>query len=168
MGNRIGRPSLYTEELAEEILERIAAGESVTSICRDEHMPDRSTVFEWADPECPTTEVPADFSDRYKRARRNQAFGWLDESIDIVDDATNDYVEKKSRNGGSYMAFDAEHVQRSKLRIEHRKYLVERCLGQQQPPEQTITHNHRFVDAPPEETREQWEARRLKEIEEGQ
>jgi len=160
----IGRPSKYTDQLATEILERIAAGESVTRICRDEHMPDRATVFRWADPSYPAEEVPASFCDAYKRARRVQAHGWLDESIDIVDDSRNDWVEKETRTGGSYIAFDHEHVQRSKLRIEHRKYLVERCLGQQ--PEVTISHHVKFVDAPPEETREQWEARRLKELQE--
>ena len=34
-----GRPSVYSEEVAVELFSRMAGGESVRSICRDEHMP---------------------------------------------------------------------------------------------------------------------------------
>lgn len=66
-----GRPSSFTDELADEILERIACGETVRSICRDESMPDRSSVMRWA--------VRDDrFRERYARARELQADAWLD------------------------------------------------------------------------------------------
>lgn len=45
--NPVGRPSLYTQELAEEICERIAAGELLLHICKDAHMPVRRTVYNW-------------------------------------------------------------------------------------------------------------------------
>ena len=44
-----GRPSSYTEEIAAEICLRLSEGESLRAICRDEHMPDRTTVFNWED-----------------------------------------------------------------------------------------------------------------------
>lgn len=43
-----GRPTIYTEELAYKILNRIREGESVRSIARDESMPAQSTIFDWA------------------------------------------------------------------------------------------------------------------------
>jgi hypothetical protein len=62
----MGRPSIYSEEVVAEILRRISAGESLVSVCRDDHMPHRDTVYDWLDQN-------ADFSDRYARARARQA-----------------------------------------------------------------------------------------------
>ena len=42
-----GRPSTFTEEAADEIVTRMAQGESLRSICRDDHMPPLSTVIGW-------------------------------------------------------------------------------------------------------------------------
>ena len=42
-----GRPTDYTGALAEEICLRIAEGESLVAICREEAMPGRATVFRW-------------------------------------------------------------------------------------------------------------------------
>jgi hypothetical protein len=42
-----GRPNTYTEEIASELLDRFADGETVEKICMDEHMPKRGTVASW-------------------------------------------------------------------------------------------------------------------------
>lgn len=44
---KIGRPSKYTPELAQEICERLANGEPLRQICRDEHMPAWQKIYEW-------------------------------------------------------------------------------------------------------------------------
>lgn len=43
----MGRASLYTDELADEIVRRMSTGEPLAVICRDEHMPDRTVVYDW-------------------------------------------------------------------------------------------------------------------------
>ena len=43
----MGRPSLYTPELAKEIAERLSNGEPLAQICRDDHMPAVRTVSHW-------------------------------------------------------------------------------------------------------------------------
>src|SRR5271156_342956 len=43
----IGRPSLFTTELGDEICNRIADGESLRAICDEADMPDKATVFRW-------------------------------------------------------------------------------------------------------------------------
>lgn len=43
----MGRHSDYTEELAEEICDRLAEGESLVEICADPEMPHRRTVLRW-------------------------------------------------------------------------------------------------------------------------
>ena len=42
-----GRPTGHTEELAIEICNRLSVGETVRSICKDEHTPSESTVRRW-------------------------------------------------------------------------------------------------------------------------
>lgn len=62
----MGRHSIYTEELAEIILDRLADGESLAQICKDDAMPGLRTVMAWA-------ADNQDFSNRYARAREAQA-----------------------------------------------------------------------------------------------
>lgn len=57
-----GRPSLYTADLAEEILLRLSTGEPLAVICRDAHMPCDDTVRDWG-------KRNEEFSRAYARAR---------------------------------------------------------------------------------------------------
>ena len=62
--NPVGRPSSYTDKLAEQICTRIACGEGLIAICNDENMPHLSTVYRWMDkPE------NKEFRERYARAK---------------------------------------------------------------------------------------------------
>ncbi len=42
-----GRPSIYSDEIAEEYFRRLADGETELDICEDEHMPTRQTFRDW-------------------------------------------------------------------------------------------------------------------------
>jgi hypothetical protein len=75
-----GRPSSFTQEMAEHICERLAEGESLRSICRDDYFPRQSTVFRWL----ATNEG---FREQYVRARETQADAIADEILDIADEA---------------------------------------------------------------------------------
>ncbi|CAM5999261.1 unnamed protein product [Sphagnum balticum] len=43
----IGRPTGYSDELADEICARLAEGRSMNSVCSDEDMPNKSIVYRW-------------------------------------------------------------------------------------------------------------------------
>lgn len=62
----------------------------------------------------------AEFADRYARAREAQADHIFEEILRIADDATNDMID----DGEGGKRLDTEHVQRSKLRIEARKWMA--------------------------------------------
>lgn len=117
-----GRPSDYTEEIADEICERIADGESLRSICLDDHMPNKSTVFRWlADPE------RAVFATKYAYAREAQADSLVDEMTDIADDASNDWMERKDKDGNNIgWQENGEALRRSALRISSRQWIAEK------------------------------------------
>lgn len=117
-----GRPSAYTKKLGDLICERLAAGETLRAICRDPGMPDERAVRAWAmDPSHP-------ISPQYDRARAIGYHSMGDEIVEISDDATNDYVQKRKDNGETFLVFDREHVKRSELRINTRKWILARML----------------------------------------
>jgi len=58
-----GRPSLFTQAIADEICERLANGESLLRICDDDHMPAESTVRLWV------VDDREGFSAQYTRSR---------------------------------------------------------------------------------------------------
>ncbi len=115
--------SIYTEEIAGRICERLSEGESLREICRDEAMPHFNTVYEWCDTKSGAYRVGLDVRIAQARARGFDAIAA--ECLRIADDATNDYMERRrSEEDAPTTAFDAEHVQRSKLRIETRLKLL--------------------------------------------
>ncbi len=73
-----GRPSEYTQEIADVICERIAEGDSLRTICLGDDMPNRATVFRWLG-------KYAEFSDQYARARDAQADAYADDVVYIAD-----------------------------------------------------------------------------------
>jgi hypothetical protein len=112
-----GRPSGYNREIADAICERLIEGESLRSICRDPDMPHASTVCRWLSGNAP-------FREQYARAREAQADTLTDEMLDIADDGRNDWVMRQSSDGSTDVAYDGDHVQRSKLRIDARKWIA--------------------------------------------
>lgn len=80
-----GRPTDYTEALADEICDHIAAGKTLTSWCKQEGRPDMATVFRWLDKH-------GKFRDNYVRSRTLQAETWEDEIVDIADEDTSERV----------------------------------------------------------------------------
>ena len=114
----MGRPSSYTPELVEAIAERLSNGEPLAVICRDEGMPGLRTVYDWM-------EGKADVSARIARAREAGEDMIAAGCLEIADDARNDYMERLNSDGESDgYAYNAEHVQRSKLRIDTRLKLL--------------------------------------------
>ncbi len=110
---KIGRPSRYTADLAADICRRLAEGETLRAICRDPAMPDKATVLRWlGDGE------KADFRDQYARAREMQADALFDEALEIADDASGDWSTDKD---GKKVP-DHENIQRSRLRVDTRKW----------------------------------------------
>lgn len=130
----LGRPTKFNVTLAEEILSRLAEGETLREICRDEHMPARSAVSRWV------RDKP-DFQDQVARAREFGTWSIVDETREIADDGTNDWMKKRGRDGQSVgWVLNGEAVQRSKLRIEQRWREAEALAPKVYGKRQTIEH----------------------------
>jgi hypothetical protein len=87
-------------------------GYSLREVCRDERMPSRDTVRRWL------RDKP-EFQAQYALACQHRADAFADEIIEMADDGSNDWQERQ--HGPSV---NAENIQRSKLRIEARKWLM--------------------------------------------
>lgn len=117
-----GRPTTYTKELGNIICSRIALGEAVKNICADEKMPASSTVYLWL-----LDEDKKEFSESYARARNIQAELMFEEILDIADDGSNDYMTI-TKGEVSYNVEDREVTNRSKLRVDTRKWYLSKVL----------------------------------------
>lgn len=80
-------------------------------------MPGTTFVLEWLN-------ADAAFAAQYARAREALVEHWADEIVSIADDAADDYEKRERENGEAYEAFNADHVNRARLRIDSRKWLM--------------------------------------------
>jgi hypothetical protein len=113
----MSRPSDFTKELADLICAQLAEGVSLRSVCRAEDMPDKSTVFRWL-------RTKPEFRDQYARAKEESADALVEEMLDIADDGANDYTTRDYANGGSEVVVDHDHISRSRLRVDTRKWVA--------------------------------------------
>lgn len=112
---RVGAPSTYSQHIANVICIRIAEGESLRKILRDDGMPVQSTVYEWL------LRHP-EFAENYTRAREEQADTLADEIIDIADESP-EMNEIRDKHGDVVdIKIDSGYVAYQKQRIEARKW----------------------------------------------
>lgn len=112
--------SKYTQEQADLICERLACGESLRSVCRDEAMPAMSTVFKWL-------RENTEFSEQYAKAKEESADALLEDMLDIADNGASqplivDGTPFKDENGNVLMVRDGPSVQHARLRVDVRKW----------------------------------------------
>jgi hypothetical protein len=118
-----GRPTKYTEAVADEICRRLAQNESLREICKSPHLPPESTVRGW------TIDQDHPFSARYVRAREIAFYSMEEEILEIADDATNDFIQRQAEEGAEpKVVVDHDHISRSRLRIEARKWLLSKRM----------------------------------------
>lgn len=95
---KIGRPSKYTPELAAEIAQRISMGEPLRKICRDEHMPHWTVMYDWlAQDEA--------LSLRVARAREAGYEALAEEALEIADERP-EVNEFRDKNTGEVLNID--------------------------------------------------------------
>lgn len=125
----VGRPTIYADDLADRIFTRIAGGESLRLICKEDDMPDRATVFRWL-------AANKQFRDQYTHAREAQADSLFDDILEIADASKGD---RKIVDGVEVV--DHEHIQRSKLRVDARKWMAGKLRPKKYGDKQEIEHS---------------------------
>ncbi len=113
-------PLPRTPDVADLICEQIAAGASLRQIGRQIGC-DAGTITKWY-------AEDAEFAQRYVRAKEAQAELFAEEITEISDDGTNDWIERELESGAIVQVPDHEHIQRSRLRVDSRKWLMAKML----------------------------------------
>ena len=105
---KVGRPTKYNSALASKICMRMAGGESVRRICRDDDMPCFRAVMAWVH-DSSQVAYKEGFPEQYQAAMMSKAHHMFDELLEIADDDTDD-------------------TQRSRLMVDTRKWYLSKCL----------------------------------------
>jgi hypothetical protein len=112
---KVGRPTTFSQHIADVICIRIAEGESLREIVKDEGMPDRSTVYDWL-------LRHSSFADQYARAREEQADTLADEIIAIADEQPEVIAVTNKQGELIEHKLDGAFLQWQKNRIDARKW----------------------------------------------
>lgn len=107
---------MYSQAIADAICERLAEGEPLRQICRDEGMPAWRTVYDWMSSQ-------PDFAARIAHARALGYDAIAEECLEIADDTAQD-TKVAGRDDSEREVANTEWIGRSKLRIETRLKLL--------------------------------------------
>lgn len=135
-----GRPSGYTQEIADKICERIAEGASMRTVCTPDDMPGLATVFRWL-------REHSIFRDQYARATEERTEAMSEEILDIADDGSNDFmvIQKGTQ---SYQIENKEVTNRSRLRVDTRKWLMSKMKPKKYGEKLDMTTNGKDLPTP--------------------
>lgn len=111
-----GRPTIFTQELFDDICEIIANSErGLVSICKDKGL-NASTFYDWVAKE-------VELANKYARAKDLQGEFMAERILTIADDKTGDVLAGEFGEVGN-----SANVSRSKLQVDSRKWLASKLL----------------------------------------
>lgn len=116
----MGRPTDYTKEMASRICELVATHDmGLTRLYQTyPDIPEKTTINRWR------VRHP-EFRIQYAQAKAQQLEFLTEDILEIADDATNDWMEWHGKENDCLgWKFNGEHVQRSRVRIDTRKWLA--------------------------------------------
>lgn len=128
------RPPIYTEALADSILDLMSVGHSIREICTRDGMPTWETVWRWR------WSLP-EFSARYDRARDRRAEIQALRVEELADEKPLTYVDERGIE-----RIDPAWAQVQKLRIDSRKWIASRLVpafGDRVAVAGKVDHDHK-------------------------
>ncbi len=120
-------PAIRSPENAAIICDRIADGFSLRQIARELDCSD-AAIVKWS-------VQDEEFGSQYARAMQARAERMAMEIEEIADEGTNDWMEREG-----ITVPDHEHISRSKLRVDTRKWLMSKMLPKKYGDKTTTEH----------------------------
>jgi len=108
----LGRPTLFTQDLADFICAEIASGSKLKEICEAANMPSDRSVYRWL----ASNDA---FCQQYARAQSDRSHRMAEEVLEIADESGFD---ASIVDGKAVVNNDA--IQRARLRVDTRKWLM--------------------------------------------
>lgn len=126
-----GRPTEYSIALIDDLCERISSSsKSLSTICKEIGI-SRGTVYKWLN-----ESDKQEFINKYARAKEEQADFLAEEILEIADDNSGDVTYNKDGDE----VINTEFVQRSKLRMEARKWIASKLKPKKYSDRTNIDH----------------------------
>ncbi len=110
------------ENIKARICLELSEGKTLREVCRADDMPSEAAVRKRA------LADPDGFGSQYARAREIGYQSMADEIIEISDDSSNDWMERKRGDGTTEEVENKEVLNRSRLRVDTRKWLLSKAL----------------------------------------
>lgn len=109
---KTGRPTVYSQKIADAICTRLSDGEPLRMICRDKGMPSYRTVYKWK-------EADPDLNSRIACAREAGFDAIAEQCLEIADDERHDWQLSKKGVITNEVA-----IGRARLQVETRLKLL--------------------------------------------
>lgn len=106
-----GRPSIYTQELANTICAELAIGKSLRTVLKEDGMPSMSTVFNWL-------SSNRKFLEQYEKAKAESADALVEDMLYIAEDKPV-FIDEKGVE-----KIDSAGIARNRLRVDTRKWVA--------------------------------------------
>ena len=136
----------YTDKDKDKIFNYVCSeiekGKALRNVLKDENMPSTSTFYQWLD----NDEVKAK---QYARATEVRADIIFDDILTIADENTND----TSINENGIEVVNNDVIQRSRLRIDARKWVLSKLNPKKFGDKTDITTNGKEVNITPQEVK---------------
>ncbi len=116
--NKNGRPSIYTQELADRICNQLSDGISLRTVCLAEDMPSKTTVFTWL-------RINKDFLDQYARACDERVESQHEDLLELGDEAVNLAQSVSDKAAGAVVQavkLKADNMKWSMSKMKPKKY----------------------------------------------
>lgn len=136
----VGRPTKYTQEIADRICAELAEGKSLRSVCSADDIPSAVTVFSWF-------RIYPEFLKQYTRAKEESADAMADEVLHI----SNTPVMGETRtikSDGSVEVKQDEMLGHRRLQIETRKWLMAKMKPKRYGDKLDMTTNGKDLPTP--------------------
>ena len=129
-----GRPTKYSQKLADIIYEKLAQGISLRTVCKSEELPDIATVFRWL-------REREEFRNQYARAKEESAEAMNETLQDLGDDAIRLSQEVDSKASNAV-------VQAVKLKADNMKWAMSKMKPKKYGDKIDVTSDGKALPSP--------------------
>jgi hypothetical protein len=122
---------LRNPENAERICTLLSEGYTLRQVVKEIGVGSGGAIHDWS-------REDVVFGEQYARAMQLRAERMAEEILEISDDGSNDWMTREGDAGEVVTVADHEHIQRSKLRVDSRKWLLSKMLPKKYGDRTTI------------------------------
>lgn len=136
MAKKVGRPEIWSQELADKVCQEIAHGKSMRTVCAPDDMPAMATLFRWL-------RTHEEFREQYARATEERTEAFAEETIDISDDSLT-----LAQGAFDNPKLAGSLVQAQRLRVDTRKWIMAKMKPKKYGDKLDLTSDGKALPTP--------------------